>query len=134
MSILVSRFLIIHFLNINKLKDLKTVLETLNSETVCLPDSVLKIMLYESGLLPLTAYSGTTMEKHEVHFRVAALGKQLVDASKDDAVVRDMFTMEEYRDVLLRELELINFVMEYRARFYNDEPKIVGKVNLNDDI
>lgn len=134
MSILVSRFLIIHFLNINKLKDLKTVLETLNSETVCLPDSVVKIMLYESGLLPLTAYSGTTMEKHEVQFRVAALGKLLVDASKDDAIAQNMFTMEEYRDVLLRELELINFVMEYRARFYNDEPKIVGKANLNDDI
>jgi len=115
------------------LKDLKTVLETLNRETICLPDSVVKTMLFESSLWNLVSAKGN-MEKHELGYRVKTLGKRLVDSSKDDAVMQDMFTMEEYRDFLLREVEIIQFVMEYRQRFFDDEPKIVGKVNLNDDI
>ena len=122
--------MIIHFLNINKLKDLKTVLETLNSDTVCLPDSIVKTMLWESGLMNLVSAKGN-LEKHELGYRVATLGKRLVDNSKDDAVMHDMFTIEEYRDILLAEAELIQFVMEYRKKL-DDKSKIVGKVDLND--
>lgn len=114
------------------MKDLKTVLETLNRETVCLPDSVVKTMLFESGLMNLTSSSGN-LEKVELSYRTKLLGQNLIDNSKEDAVLDQMFTMEEYRDVLLRELELIQFVMEYRKKL-GDKHKIVGKVDLNDDI
>jgi len=70
-------------------------------------------MLFESGLMNLLSAKGN-MEKHELGYRVKTLGKRLVDSSKDDAVMQDMFTMEEYRDFLLREVEVIQFVMEYR--------------------
>ena len=33
------------------MKNLSTVLETLNSNTVCLPDSIVKIMLFESEVM-----------------------------------------------------------------------------------
>lgn len=97
------------------MKDLKTVLETLNSDSVCLPDSIVKSMLFESGLINLVSAKGN-MEKHELGYRVTTLGKRLVDNSKDDAVMHNMFTMEEYRDILLAEAELIQFVMEYRKK------------------
>ena len=101
------------------MKDLKTVLETLNSDRICLPDTVAKAMLFESGLVNLVSAKGN-MEKHELGFRVKTLGKMLVDSSKDDAQIIDMFTMEEYRNVLLAEAEVIQFVMEYRKKS-NDE-------------
>ena len=122
-----------------------TVLETLNSNTVCLPDSIVKAMLFESGLMNLVSAKGH-MEKHELGYRVKTLGKRLVDTSKDDAVMHDMFTMEEYRDILLAEAELIQFVMEYRKKLgdeankdfdwssiekKHDKPKIVCKIYLN---
>ena len=127
------------------MKDLKTVLETLNSNTVCLPDSIVKAMLFESGLMNLVSAQGN-MEKHELGYRVKTLGKRLVDTSKDDAVMHDMFTMEEYRDILLAEAELIQFVMEYRKKLgdeankdfdwssiekKHDKPKIVGKIDFS---
>ena len=112
------------------MKDLKTVLETLNSDTVCLPDSIVKSMLFESGLMNLVSASKGNMEKHELGYRVTTLGKRLVNNSKDDAIMHDMFTIEEYRDILLAEAELIQFVMEYRKKLDN-KPKIVGKVDLN---
>lgn len=111
------------------MKNLSTVLETLNSDTVCLPDSMVKTMLFESGLLNLVSAQGN-MEKHELGYRVKFLGKKLVDNSKDDAVMHDMFTMEEYRDILLAEAELIQFIMEYRKKL-DDKPKIVGKIDLS---
>ncbi len=111
------------------MKDLKTVLETLNSNSVCLPDSIVKTILFESGLVNLVSAKGN-MEKHELGYRVTTLGKRLVNNSKDDAVMHDMFTMEEYRDILLAEAELIQFIMEYRKKL-DDKPKIVGKVDLN---
>ncbi len=64
------------------------------------------------------------MEKHELGYRVKTLGKGLVNNGKDDAVMHDMFTMEEYRDVLLAEAELIQFIMEYRKRL-DDESQVV---------
>jgi hypothetical protein len=130
------------------LKDLKTVLETLNSDTVCLPDGIVKAMLYESGLMTLVLAKGN-MEKHELGYRVTTLGMRLVDASRDDAVMHDMFTMKQYRDILLAEAELIQFVMEYRKKLgdeankdfdwssmekKDDKPKIVGKVDLTNGI
>lgn len=98
------------------MKDLKTVLETLNSDSVSLPDSIVKTMLFESGLMNLVSATKGNMEKYELGNRVRHLGERLVDSSKDDGVVRDMFTMEEYRDILLAEAELIQFVMEYRTK------------------
>tara|TARA_R110001632_G_scaffold229479_1_gene365664 strand:- start:402 stop:794 length:393 start_codon:yes stop_codon:yes gene_type:complete len=130
------------------MKNLSTVLETLNSDSVCLPDSIVKTMLFESGLMNLVSAKGN-MEKHELGYRVTTLGKRLVDSSKDDAVMHDMFTMEEYRDILLAEAELIQFVMEYRKKLgdeankdfdwssiekKDDKPKIVGKIDLNNGI
>ena len=127
------------------MKNLSTVLETLNSDTVCLPDSIVKTMLFESGLMNLVSAKGN-MEKYELGHRVKFLGKRLVNNSKDDAVMHDMFTMEEYRDILLAEAELIQFVMEYRKKLgdeankdfdwssiekKHDKPKIVGKIDLN---
>lgn len=102
------------------MKNLSTVLETLNSNTVCLPDSIVKAMLFESGLMNLVSAQGN-MEKHELGYRVKTLGKRLVDTSKDDAVMHDMFTMEEYRDILLAEAELIQFVMEYRKKLGDEK-------------
>ncbi len=134
------------------MKDLKTVLETLNSDTVCLPDSIVKTMLFESGLMNLVSAHKGNMEKHELGSRVTTLGKMLVDSSKDDAIMHDMLTMEEYRNILLAEAELIQFVMEYRTKVVcqkvldeeankdfdwsamgkkDDKPKIVGKIDLN---
>ena len=134
------------------MKNLSTVLETLNSNTVCLPDSIVKTMLFESGLMNLVSANKGNMEKHELGYRVTTLGKRLVDNSKDDAVMHDMFTMEEYRDILLAEAELIQFVMEYRTKVVcqevldeeankdfdwssmekkHDKPKIVGKIDLS---
>ena len=97
------------------MRHLSTVLETLNSDSVCLPDSIVKTMLFESGLMNLISATGG-MEKCELSYRVSTLGKRLVDSSKDDAVTHDMFTMEEYRDILLAEAELIQFIMEYRKK------------------
>ena len=107
------------------MKTLSTVLETLNSNTVCLPDSIVKTMLFESGLMNLVSAKGN-MEKHELGSRVTTLGKMLVDSSKDDAVMHDMLTMEEYRNILLAEAELIQFVMEYRERL-DDESQVAGE-------
>ena len=127
------------------MKNLSTVLETLNSNTVCLPDSIVKIMLFESGLMNLVSAKGN-MEKHELSYRVRTLAERLVKSSKDDAVVHDMFTMEEYRDILLVEAELMQFIMEYRKKLgdeankdfdwssmekKHDKPKIVGKINFS---
>jgi len=111
------------------LKDLKTVLETLNSDSVCLPDSIVKTILFESGLMNLVSAQGN-MEKYELSHRVKHLGKKLADTTKDNGIMDDMFTMEEYRDILLVEAELIQFVMEYRKKL-GDKPKILGKVDLN---
>lgn len=127
------------------MKDLKTVLETLNSNSVYLPDSIVKTMLFESGLWNLLSAQGN-MEKHELGYRVTTLGKRLVSSSKDDAVMHDMFTMEEYRDILLAEAEIIQFIMEYRKKLGDEankdfdwssmgkkdnKPKIVGKIDFS---
>lgn len=127
------------------MKNLSTVLETLNSNTVCLPDSIVKIMLFESGLMNLVSAKGN-MEKHELSYRVRTLAERLVKSSKDDAVVHDMFTMEEYRDILLVEAELMQFIMEYRKKLSDEankdfdwssmgkkdnKPKIVGKIDFS---
>ena len=106
------------------MKDLKTVLETLNSNSVCLPDSIVKTMIFESGLMNLVSAQGN-MEKYELSHRVKHLGKKLADTTKDNGIMHDMFTMEEYRDILLAEAELIQFVMEYRKKL-DDESQVVN--------
>jgi len=138
------------------MKNLSTVLETLNSDSVCLPDSIVKSMLSESGLMILVSSKHGRDEKLEISNRVKFLGQQLIntsyipkDVAKDVVNIDDLLSMEQYRDTLLAEAELIQFVMEYRKKLNDDvnkdfdwssiekkddKPKIVGKVDLTNGI
>ncbi len=141
------------------MKNLSTVLETLNKDNVTVSKNIIDSILGMSGLLPLLA-SDIWKEKHEVSRRGKVMSEMLMRCYNKKGET-DKLTMVEYRDILLKEVELIHFLIEYRKKLSDEAnkdfdwssmenkddesvntndskplsvfspPKIVGKIDLN---